>query len=496
MKNILNILILCLSVFISSCHDFLNVNPKAEVINEDMFSNRQGCEDAINGIYGRLKDVAIYGEYYNWGIFDLLSQDLRVGKEVQPQYNLTKYDYKGASDILVAMWKYPYEIIGYTNNAIENLETKDANEIPLLNIYKGELYALRAMLHFDILKCFAKHIENGKNEQGIPYTTSYSFKHTPFSNVGEVYEKIISDLKYAQKLLETDRDNISWPRKDVADIDANFMKYRQLHLNYYAATAILARVLRMKGDYREAGLEAMKVIDSKKFPLAQKDEILQLVAGVLSEKETIFGIYSTEYIKTTKKRLYDGASWTSYFPYQSISGGQFLFNYENVFSKDLGGNSGMDARLNWLRAVEDGGNEKRLLKNVDVTLIKNSNDTPEKRGLIDGISILRIPEMYYIVVEAFIRESKFDEASKYLNEVLLSRGLTKLEDRNPVLQVSLELLYNERYKEFYGEGQRWFDMKKMNMDIESNEEMKVVQASDDVYVFPIPKEEFEYRIKK
>lgn len=496
MKKINIIYSLFLVVFFTSCSNFLDVNPKAEVVNDDMFDNVQGCEDAITGIYGKLKKNEMYGEYYNWGVFDILSQDLDCGPQVTPQYYLTLYNYKETATILEAMWKEPYEIIGYINNAIFNLEKKTAGTFPYLNLYKGELYALRAMLHFDLVKCFAPHVEIKGDAQGIPYVTEYSFKHTPFSTVREVYEKIITDLKTAQTNLEEDKNNLSWPRNDTDDKITNFLKYRQTHMNYYATTGLLARVLRMKGDYNAARTEALKVINSKCFPLASKDEIVSLVAGNLSSKETLFGIYSTRYVETTKLRLYDGASWTSYAPYQTSTGGQFLFDYQEIYSADLGENAGLDNRLSWIRSLELGGTRKHLLKNVDVTYIENAQMSPTYRKLIDGISLIRVPEMYYIVAEAYIRENNLSEAANYINAVLLSRGLTRLEDRTPQLTPSLDLLYSERYKELYGEGQRWFDMKKLNLNIRSNTELKEIAASDVLYVFPIPEKEFEYRTQE
>ncbi len=499
MKRINIILNFCLVLLFLSCDDFLDVNPAAEVVNDDMFENAQGCEDAITGIYGELKQGSMYGEYYNWGVFDLLSQDLSSSNQVTPHYYFTIYDYEEAASALESMWQTPYEIIGHINNAIENLEQKPEGMFPLQNIYKGELYALRAMLHFELVKSFAPHVEKSPNERGIPYVTAYTFEHTPFSTVIEVYEKIIADLKKAQTYLEEDKENLSWPRKDTEAAVENFLKYRQTHMNYYATTGLLARVLRMKGDYAEARTEALKVIDSKCFPLAAKDEVRILVAGTLSQKETLFGVYSTQYVETTKLRLYDGASWTSFSPYQTASGGQFLFDFNQIYSNDLGENAGLDARLEWIRPLivnESGSSTYYLLKNVDVTLIEDASSTPSSRGLVDGISLLRIPEMYYIVAEAYIRENLLDDAAEYLNPVLESRGLTRLDYREPVLTPSLELLYNERYKELYGDGQRWFDMKKLNEDIRSNEELKTLPASDDIYVLPIPKEEFEYRTQE
>lgn len=86
-------------------------------------------------------------------------------------------------------------------------------------------------------------------------------------------------------------------------------------------------------------------------------------------------MYSTKYVETTKLRLYDGASWTSFSPYQASSGGQFLFDFNEVYSNYLGDNAGLDGRLVWIRSLTAGGTSYRLLKNVDVTIIESAQNT-------------------------------------------------------------------------------------------------------------------------
>ena len=46
-----------------SCDSFLDVNPKAEVIDEDMFSTASGVEDALYGVYSALSNSYLYGYY-------------------------------------------------------------------------------------------------------------------------------------------------------------------------------------------------------------------------------------------------------------------------------------------------------------------------------------------------------------------------------------------------------------------------------------------------
>lgn len=491
MKKILILIIG--STLMLSCNKFLDINPKAEVVNEDMFSDKQGCEDALWGLYGELKSTSLYGEFYNWGVFDALAQDFQVTSQFLPRHYLTKYNYNDSKEIISSMWSNAFVVVGHANNIIENLEKKDPAAFPLYNLYLGEAYGLRSMLLFDLVRTFAPHVERSGDQRGIPYVTEYSFKHTPFSTVSEVYEMLITDLKKAQSLLEQDINNISYPRTDDTDIKLSYLKGRQIHFNYYAATALLARVYWTKGDLVNARTEAMKIISSEKFPLAQKDEIANLIAGTLSKKETIWGLYSTDYFETVQIRLSSGASWQSMTPFQSALGGTYIYPYNLLYSQYLNDNAGVDMRINWFRPIFEGGTTNYCLKSVDWQRVSSSSNTPEYRGMIEGISLIRSVEMYYIVAEAYLNENNLTEAANYLNLVLNSRGLTKLEERQPAIEPSLEFLYNERHKEFFGEGQRWFDMKKKNMDIVSNSESKTIPASDQIYVLPIPTEEFDYR---
>jgi len=150
-------------------------------------------------------------------------------------------------------------------------------------------------------------------------------------------------------------------------------------------------------------------------------------------------------------------------------------------------------RLNWFRPINEAGTTNYLLKPVDWLMKNASTNTPESRGLIEGISVIRSVEMYYIVAEAYLKENNKVEAARYLNLVLNSRGLTNLENRDPVIEPTIDLIYNERHKEFFGEGHRWFEMKKRNSDIISNSDLKTIPAADKIYVLPIPVEEFDYR---
>lgn len=492
-RTYITYIMLCVGLILNSCDDFLEINPDSEVINDELFSNAEGVEDALNGIYSTLNKENLYGKKLAWELPEILSQDLNGPTDIV-YTQLATYNYNDANTFINSLWKDMYQTIGYTNNVILNLEEKNPNIFPHYDMYLGEAYGLRGFLHFELLRLFAPHIENGSaNERGIPYVKIYTFEPTPFSTVSEVYDAVILDLKRAQELLIMDEMYVAFPRVDYTSGQVeSFLKGREIHFNYYAATAALARVYRMKGDLENAKIEALKIINSGKFPLASADKIVNLVAGALSPSESIFGLFSNDYIKTTEATLFSTTSFLGFPPFQKESGGNPLQEFRDVYNQYLGANSGTDFRLQWFRRSFEGASMLNVLKVVDVLQI-NTGIPPSQRGLLPGISMIRVPEMYYIIAEAELVNGNTAEATSVLNQVLLSRGLAKLQNREPAIIPDLDFLYNERHKELFSEGQRWFDMKKRNMNIISNEESKILPASDKIYVLPIPIEEFELR---
>ena len=60
----------------------------------------------------------------------------------------------------------------------------------------------------------------------------------------------------------------------------------------------------MKGDLENALIYAKKVIDSGKFPLEDKLNIRSFMAGTITEKEAVWGVYTTQILDNVKKNFY------------------------------------------------------------------------------------------------------------------------------------------------------------------------------------------------
>ena len=143
------------AVMLTSCDDFLDVRPKSEKVEDELFKNADGFESAIYGVYGSMQVNNLYGKEMLWGLTEIMAQDF--DQNTTSSRALARYQYSSNDDLqkrFANVWTAAYTSIGYANNVLKNLEGRSESELPLYNLYKGEMLAVRAYLHFDLLRLF------------------------------------------------------------------------------------------------------------------------------------------------------------------------------------------------------------------------------------------------------------------------------------------------------------------------------------------------------
>ncbi len=477
MNKLKYILLISCFALTYSCDNFLDVRPEGEVVNNELFKNAEGFEDAIYGVYSTLGTSGYYGGTMTYNFLDVLSQYFFHDYPGNVTLKICNFEYKDAQvrPTVDQIWSGMYKAISYVNNILENLEGYDGDALPLYNVYKAECLGLRGFMHFDLLRLFSENIINNKAAQGIPYVDKYSFAVSPFLSAEAAYGRIIGDLKAAEELMEKNGEYF-----EKADQQTNeFLKDRQIHMNLYAIQGILARVYWMKGDLKTAAEYAQKVLDSKYFELADKSEIQDLVNGVLSPKETIWGLFSSTLYTNVRAILYLSGSPTCLF---------LKSDHDDSYTVDKEGTDyRYDKWFNNYNSIEASG--LRCIKILDTYQLLSST---REEARVKGINMLRLPELYYIITEYYLSINEPDEAIKYYDKVMVSRGLTAYADRQGVT-LTLDQVIRERRKELICEGQYFFTLKRYNQDILETKSGKTYPASNDIYVLPIPEDEIEYR---
>ncbi|MCI6197234.1 MAG: RagB/SusD family nutrient uptake outer membrane protein [Prevotella sp.] len=460
-----------ITIAATSCEGFLDITPDGQVKRDEMLATNEGVEDALYGVYAKLRNTTLYGQEMYFSSLEIMSQTLycygNTGVTALGQYD---YNNTTVKNVFAMIWNDMYNNISNVNSVLNAPLVDGANAYPA-NIYKGEALALRAMMHFDLMRLFAEQITVNPNAKGIPYATEFSLKTPDFETLAENYNHVLADLQEAERLLadEGEYENTT-----------SFMADRQIHLNLHAVRALMARVFLTKGDKEKALEYAEKVIAQSGRQLKTKTEVINDVAGVLSKKECLFGVYFSGFYTQVSAKLQQTISYSSL-----DLRGDFMEMYEK-------GVSGLDFRTTaYFTSVDMGGTAKyRLSKFTDIYDLQN-NASARPADLIQGINMIRLPEMYYIAAECLL-DKDYPKALDYFNEVVTNRGLDALSGEGEET-LTQEVINTERYKEMIGEGQTFFNMKRLNLSIPSYDNSVTYRPEDGIYVVPIPDSEYENR---
>ena len=448
----------------TSCEDFLNITPDGQAKRDELLQTQQGIEDVMYGVYSQLRSTTLYGQELYFQTLEVMAQNL-YSRDNDNIKALSNYEYNNTSvkSLFESIWTAMYKNISNVNSVLDAPLVASATEYPF-TIYRGEALGLRAFMHFDLVRLFAEQYTQNPAAKGIPYATEFSLKTPDFESLAKNYEHIIADLLEAEKLLEDEEDY---------DGLSNYMLDRQIHFNKYAVWGTLARVYLTMGDKANATKYAQKAIENNgKYTLKEKTKVKDDLAGVLSEKECLFGIYHSGWFSTVNTVLLQTNPGSSLY---------LRHDFRDVYEK---GASGSDNRFSAYFSEETYGDQliHRLSKFIDV-YEKNNTVANRPSHLILGINIIRIPEMHYILAETLL-ESDYDAALSHYDAVRVNRGLEPLEN----VTLTQELINEERFREMIGEGQTFFNLKRLNLEISSASVTdKIYKPGDmNIYVVPIP----------
>ena len=71
MRKIFGYAALLVCLFCAGCCDWLDVRPKSQVKEEDLFTSEAGFRDALTGIYALMGSVDTYGGNSTMGLLDI-----------------------------------------------------------------------------------------------------------------------------------------------------------------------------------------------------------------------------------------------------------------------------------------------------------------------------------------------------------------------------------------------------------------------------------------
>lgn len=398
---------------ITACKKWVdNTQQPLQVDESKVFSTEKGFREALNGVYLEMGAPSLYGRDLTMGVLSLAGRNYDVVNKTQVSalyyeaatYNFTTPTVRAYS---ADVWRKMYQSIANLNHLLANIETRKGiftgNNY---NTFKGEALALRAYIHFDLLRLFSP-IDAGA--PGIPYVTTISLNQTPTDTVGNTLAQCIADLSSADALLNADDLTTSQVTK-------------------WAVKGLFARLYLYQGDKVKANENAKAVINSNKFHLSANTN-----ADLLFTKESLFKLYifSNNYF-TYYKSIFSAPTLIGL----SAAGQTTLFNPLADYRRSF-----IDATTGTIGGVS-------IMPKKFIATAANI------------FPMIRLTEMYYIAAEC---ADDVPTGLAYINQVRAARNLPALIATNVPDQTSLATeITNEYRKEFIGEGQMFFYYKRKN----------------------------------
>lgn len=316
-------MILACSTMMVSCDSWLEVKPYDKISEGELQKSEEGYQKMLNGIYIDLNSDALYGQSLSVEMIEVMGGAYAIGTDnsVWGNYkDLSNYQYGTEywRNRLDQTWNKAYALILNCNKILENID-QNQGLFTGGNYYavKGEALALRAMLHFDMLRLFGPVYAKDSDKKAIPYYNKQTNSPEPILTAKEVAEKVVADLEEARILLANDPVKTEGTLMSGSqDGTSNFMRYRALRLNYYAVEALLARVNLYMGNKTEAfkyATDVIKTADQGIFPFVDKSLVIGSPADPdrIFSSEVLFALTNTSRSKI-HKNFYDPSRLPNY----------------------------------------------------------------------------------------------------------------------------------------------------------------------------------------
>jgi starch-binding outer membrane protein, SusD/RagB family len=457
-KNILNLIAMVGVLSLSSCsNDYLNNNPTDAIPTEDALGNTKNLTAVINGMhrqmYTRQNDQGTIGHTSSMIVADALCEDL-VFPSISNNWFISMVNWEAQKSIdgIYGPFQFYYRQIHNANAIIQVEEDKKPLE-KTKNYYKeyafSQAYAFRAFSYFQLVQFYGgRYIPSvggtpaNNNQLGVSLRLKPTYEPIARSTVEEVYAQInkdldLADLWYKQLLQESP----TWTRDHKSHFDPNVI------------TGLRARVALTQGKWDLAATQAKKAREA--YPLMNNTEYM---SGFNSLRNSEW-IWGCEMIEAQN----DG--FGSFGAYMSRN-----FNSTNIRQSPKA--------INKLLFEAFPATDVRT-KNFDVTGLHKSLKLPDnfttkpytsqKFLALDGTSRMDVPfmrsaEMYLIEAEALAKLGKIAESKVVFTELEKNRNPAYITTAKTG-DAYIEDILNSRRIELWGEGFRYFDLKRLNRNM-------------------------------
>ena len=277
-----------LAAGLASCTaDFLDVESKVESTIDNYYKTESDAYRALVGCYDGWQCTTSSSAVGFYLASEMMADECFGGTGVSDARNyqvIDRFDQSQSSsdqNIFETDWENYYAAVYRCNELISREDGIEWTSETTRGTYMGEARAIRALCYFDMVRLWER----------IPLLEEPSTENVPQAEPDEVYQLIISDLKYAAENIPAD----AYPKAEAETNDG--------HITQYAAKALLARVYLFYTGYYGSEPENLTkaevlqgledIIASGEFDLVENYADLWAAASVTWTQTTSGGYTST-----------------------------------------------------------------------------------------------------------------------------------------------------------------------------------------------------------
>ena len=414
MKLSITTYIFSLLLLATGCSKFTDIKPKGLLIPK-----------TVEDFEGFLNDISLANATYL--TCEYMTDDYRLTDAIAASSgaNRSGRSYFWDKDLLKdteddAEWNTPYANIYNCNLVLDNIDAATDGTQGDKNRIKAEALILRAYLHFTMANLYGKDYQSATaaTDLAVPLILKVDLEaREKRATVKEVYDRVIEDLTTAINTAE------------LPDFGRNYV-----HAGKAAAMAILARVYFFRGDFKSAAEYADKA-------LAKNNTLLDYNSFAFNDPAKPFGgVKNRPVPELNPENLYSRTN-SQTLVFQNFLIGESLDQV--LDDKDL--------RFVYNFAYQDKSGKPATIPNYTNFAVNFS---------------IGVPEMMLIKAEYLARSGQTNEAITILNTLRVKRfkpaDYTALTASTP--DEALVRVLEERRRELFYHGTRWFDLKRLNRD--------------------------------
>ncbi len=466
--------------------DFLETAPTSAVEEKAITNSLDNIYSALNGIHKEM--VSRESEYQCLGgepgfmmCRDAEADDMtwKDNTWMQAAYLGWSCNMSETSNYNVKYWQIYYQWILNANKILEALESVDnsnPNKQKLFDQIKGEALCIRAWGHHNMVQLYAKRYAagTGNTQDGVPYRTNSAGGELARSSVEETYRLINADLDEACKLLAGISEGVT-------------------HYSEKVAYGLRARVSLAMQDYANAATYAAKSIalaEADGNALMSGNQLLCGFANITSDtKEAMYAAKTPDDQTVYFYSFYAYMSWN--FNATAIREGVKCINADTYDTM-----SETDIRRAWWDPT---GNMAAPASNYAKNAYQNRKFTARSTAnAVGDVAFMRLAELYLTQAEALARSGNDAEAQDVFTKFQLTRDPDYVSKGNTGDALAEEIM-NSRRVELWGEGFRFYDLKRLNLPIKRGRNFVKTfsgflekEVGADGWVWEIPKNETAY----